>query len=260
LSQPKSRNTVWRWVVHIVDYGPIILTVFAAFWASYRASHAGVKPEELLQLVLVVLAMLATTQLIDRIKLLHGLDSKVDKLLTLVNTTGSIDNAFLKLPPQLDERIQRATSIAHNGITLVGTSNRLLGLFSTILNANGHIRLLMVDPESTVLEVAAQRFNKHQDHQRLKREALHAVDNFSTLYSSMNPRFELAFFAAVPSYSIWLFDADTPAAEMWVGLYSFRDVVEPWIQLFPHRDGEIYQFFQRQFETMWDTGRPMPQH
>jgi hypothetical protein len=50
-----------------------------------------------------------------------------------------------------------------------------------------------------------------------------------------------------------LIDADTPRAEIWVELYSFKDAPQPTFHLLPHRDGKWFDFFQGQFETMWNA-------
>ncbi|MBN4001921.1 hypothetical protein [Nostoc sp. LPT] len=89
------------------------------------------------------------------------------------------------------------------------------------------------------------------------RESEHALDNFSSLHNDANLKqgFHLGFVQVVPPYGMWLIDAGTPKAEIWVQLYSFRDEVQPSFQLLPQRDGEMYSFFQRQFELLWQSGK-----
>lgn len=250
----KQKSSVWKVVDNLLDFGPIVLTVIAATISALRAAQTGISIEELLQLVLIVLAFISTTQLIDRIRLLRNLDNKVDSILHASEAAIGLDKVFLSRLPSLEERLRQAKTITHNGLTLVGTSNALLGTFSYCLAQGCRICLLMIDPKDKALVVASQRFYKHQDHQRLKREAEHALDNFSSLHGLTYPGFQISFMNAVPPYSIWLIDANTPKAEIWVGLYSYRDSLEPWLHLLPHRDGEMFVFFQRQIEAMWEHG------
>jgi hypothetical protein len=113
----------------------------------------------------------------------------------------------------------------------------------------------MIDPNDKALEVAANRFLKHQDPIMFRREAEHALDNFSAIYKEPKAKnnFKLGFVHNVPAYSIWVIDANTPRAEIWVSLYSFRDDPEPSFHILPYKDEKYFRFFQRQFELMWQA-------
>jgi len=272
-------------VGYLLDYGPIILTVLAATTVSVLATSSSITIEQLVQSVLLVLALLATTQLIDRFRLLRNLDQKVDTILVkgindkmIIVTTekvveiviiyglaqyilensaskAGIDQLFLDRKPSLVERLQQAKTIDHNGITLVGTSNNMIAVFTDCVTKGGRIRLLMVDPSDKALEVAAQRFLKHQDSAMFRREAEHALDNFSSIYKEPKSKnnFKIGFVHIVPPYSIWVIDANTSRAEVWVSLYSFRDDPEPTLHILPYKDEKYFRFFQRQFELMWQA-------
>jgi hypothetical protein len=213
---------------------------------------------ELLQWILLVLALLATTQLVDRVRLMRGIESKVDQIAENAQGLKGAESFFIHRIPNLEERFRTAKSIAINGITLSRTSDSFYGVFKQCASTGGQVRLIVVDPNHTALEVAASRFNKHQDPNRLRRETEHALDNFEALAADPNAArgFQLKLAPFVPPYGIWLIDANTPKAEIWVELYTFQDEPEPTIQLLPHRDGEWFHFFQRQFEIMWKSSRP----
>jgi len=242
-------------VGYLLDYGPIILTVLAATTVSVLATSSSITIEQLVQSVLLVLALLATTQLIDRFRLLRNLDQKVDTILENSASKAGIDQLFLDRKPSLVERLQQAKTIDHNGITLVGTSNNMIAVFTDCVTKGGRIRLLMVDPSDKALEVAAQRFLKHQDSAMFRREAEHALDNFSSIYKEPKSKnnFKIGFVHIVPPYSIWVIDANTSRAEVWVSLYSFRDDPEPTLHILPYKDEKYFRFFQRQFELMWQA-------
>ena len=248
-----------KWIVkyanNLLDYGPIILTVLFASFAALLTSQSGITVEQTLQWILIILVLISTTQLLERFRLLRNVDRKLDAIIEQGNTQVSASQFFSPRMPDLQERLRMAKSIDHNGITLAGTSNNRLGAFSTCISAGGKIRLLMVDPTDKALEVAAERFYKHQDHVRLRREADYALDNFLSMYRdpSAISHFKIGFIKSVPPYSIWILDANTPQAEIWVGLYPFRDDPEPTMKLLPYKDDEYYRFFQKQFELMWDA-------
>jgi hypothetical protein len=249
------RKQFTKFVGHLLDYGPIILTVLAATIVSIFATSSDITIEQLVQSILLVLALLATTQLIDRFRLLRTIDQKIDSLLENSSSNAGIDQLFHDRKPSLIERLQQAKTIDHNGITLVGTSNNLIAVFTACLAKSGRVRLLMIDPNDKALEVAAHRFLKHQDPVMFRREAEHALDNFSGIYKEPKAKnnFKLGFVHNVPPYSIWVIDANTPQAEIWVSLYSFRDDPEPSFHILPYKDAKYFRFFQQQFELMWQA-------
>lgn len=159
--------------------------------------------------------------------------------------------------PSLRDRLQRAKTVAINGMTLATTSDNLWGTFKQCIIDEATVRVLIVDPHHVARELAAQRFHKHQDPEKVLRESTHALDNFQSLkeFDPSGQFFEVRLFPAVPPYGIWVIDGDSPEAEIWVELYCFRDEPEAAFHLLPERDGRWFEYFRRQFETMWGAGR-----
>lgn len=253
----KTKSGLLKYTGYILDYAPIIATVIVATLASLSATRSSTTTGEMLQWVLVVLALLTTTQLVDRFRVMRNLDIKIEQLVESAQGLKGADAFFVHRIPNMEERLRQAKSIAINGITLSRTSDSFWGTFKQRLAERAQVRLLVVDSDHQALEIAANRFHKHQDPNRLRREAEHALDNFESLITEQTSRelFQVRLLPFVPPYGIWLIDADTPKAEIWVELYSFRDEPEPTFHLLPHRDGEWFAFFQRQFETMWNASR-----
>ncbi len=253
----KTTNRLLKFIGYILDYAPIIATVIVATLASLSAVRSGITADEMLQWVLVVLALLATTQLVDRFRLMRNLDVKVEQLLDSAQGLKGANAFFVQRLPDMEERLRQAKSISINGITLSRTSDSFWDTFKQRIAEGARIRILIVDPTHQALDIAANRFHKHQDPNRLRRESEHALDNFESLMAERvsNESFRVRLLPFVPPYGIWLIDADTPRAEIWVELYSFRDEPEPTFHLLPHHDGEWFAFFQRQFETMWNASK-----
>ena len=247
----KSIKRVWSDIKkgeNIDYYLTIVISVVVGI-----AGLFGLAKDQIAPLTLAVLALLAFAGLKSRY-LSEELSQKLGKRLA---ADLSIDEIFEYSAPVLRERLKKANKIYHNGISLVGTSDGLLDVFSSCLIGGGDIRLLLVDPysESGSLEVTAQRFEKHQDVHKLKREIEHALDNFSILAKSKTNKFQLRLFSAVPPYGIWIIDYGTPQAEIWVSFYSFRHKIEPVLHLLPNKDKTLFDFFSSQFETMWQVSR-----
>jgi hypothetical protein len=208
----------------------------------------GYAQDHIPSLTLAVLALLTFSGLKSR----HQTNQLYNKLDIEKSKTVTLDNLFSPRPKGIESKLLGAKSICHNGISLVGTSNSRLGLLSKCLENGGKVQLILLDPESQALEVAAKRFHKHQDCRRLKKEVEHALDNFKSLHTSNHDNFKIHLMSSVPPYSIWLIDDNEPTAEIFVGLYPYRDDYEPWLRLFPYKDTDMYEFFRNQFRLMWD--------
>jgi hypothetical protein len=252
-----QKGRAYRYVNHILDYGPVIVTVMVATFASLASARSGITIDEMLQWTLIVLALLATTQLLDRFRIMRDIDTKLDGLADRAQGFSGATSFFIERIPHLEERFRRAKFIAINGMTLSTTSDNFWGTFEQRIEDGAGIRLLIIDPEHPALSVAANRFHKHQDPQRVRREIEHTLDNLESLVATTGSKgsFQVRLLPFVPPYGIWLIDANTPQAEIWVELYTFRDEPEPSFQLFPSRDGVWFAFFQQQFETMWNASK-----
>ena len=255
MSNRKNKNR--KYVEYVLDYGPVIVTVMVATLASLVSARSGVTADEMLQWSLIVLALLATTQLVDKFRVMRGMDTKLDKLIDGSRGLGGATSFFVERIPHQEQRFRRAKSIAINGMTLSSTSDKFWGTFKQRIEDGAEVRLLIIDPEHPALNVAANRFHKHQEPEKVKTEIAHTLDNLESLMTETGSRgsFQARLLPYIPPYGIWLIDADTPQAEIWVELYTFRDEPEPSFQLFPSRDGVWFAFFQQQFETMWKASR-----
>ncbi len=213
------------------------------------ASVFGIAQNALTPLTLAVLALLSYAIL--------GSRRKVNELIekTLLSPTTTAESFLLTKKPNLEERLRTAKSIAINGITLSRTSDSYFSIFRNCFQQGGKVRLLIVNPNNPALEIASKRFFKHQDVNKVKREIEHALDNFETLFEQCKNKenYAIGLFSAMPPYGIWLIDAESPKAEIWVELYSFQEDEEPAFQLLPSRDGKWFDFFQKQFELMWQS-------
>lgn len=254
----KPKPWLLKLVGYILDYAPIIVTLITVTFATLSATRKAISGEEILQWILIALALLSTTQLIDRFRILRNIDFKLETLLTENNTPRGISSFLVPGMPSMEERLRQAKTIAISGITLSRTSDSMWQIFQTCFGKGGKVRLLIVDPNHSAVELVARRFHKHQDPTMVRREIEHALDNFRTLTLQSNAAkgFQVNFAQMVPAYGIWMIDANTPKAEIWVEFYTYRAAPEPALHLLPHRDGEWFQYFSDQFELLWKDSVP----
>lgn len=251
-----------RWLsvfTYLIDYLPILITVTAATIASISAVRSNITTTELLQWILLILAMLATTQLVDRLRLMRSLESKVNAIAHNATNPKGAEDFFSTSLPSFSERLKSARTIAINGMTLSRTSNTFYQLFRQCATSGGQVRLLIIDPRHKAIEIAASRFIKHQDPRRIIRESEHTLDNLQAIVEDQEASkgFEVRLASFVPPYGIWMLDIGTPQEEIWVELYSFQADMDPAIQLLPYRDGTYFNFFKQQLEKMWQASRAL---
>ena len=209
----KSLQRAWR-EIRRGENIDLYVTVTAALVAGVLSL---LQQSQIAGLTLAVLALLA-------IGLLQSRHKFEDSLKAIQISSGALN--FIKTSmPNLEERIRRANSVSISGISLVRTSDTLWTVFNQKLREGTHIRIMVVDPNNKAIEMAANRFQKHQDVSRLQREVHHALDNFATFYEKETGAgsFEVRLLPFNPPYGIWVIDGDTAQAEIWVELYGFRD-------------------------------------
>lgn len=247
------QNWFHRFLSTLIDYLPVIVTVIAAVAATLAAIRQTISVDEMLQWILTVLALLATTLMVDRLRVIRGIESELEKIRGDIDAPKGADALFTQRMPDLEDRLKQARTIAINGITLSRTSDTMWPVFRDCVKGGGSVRLLVIDPDHVAVELAARRFHKTQNAEPIRREARHALDNFESLLSQPGAtgQLEVKLAQFVPICGIWLIDVDTPRAEIWVEVYTYRATPEPTFHLLPGRDGDWFDNFRTQFENMW---------
>ena len=250
-----AKEKILSFVNNLLDYGPITITVLVGAYATVATINGKLGTESVLQWILGLLVLIATTQLIDRFRVLRNTDKKVDQILAISQGTGGVKGVFLEGMPDLRARLSNAKSVSISGVSLAGTSNTYSHALMECLRAGAKVRLLVSDPDPAlpIVDIAVYRLEKHHDTGILRNSIVHALDNFSLLhkYDPKGRTLKIRLLPFSTIYGIWIIDYDTPDAEIWVEIYSFRKTPEPAFQLLPKRDGIWYEYFIEQFENMW---------
>jgi hypothetical protein len=70
---------------------------------------------------------------------------------------------------------------------------------------------------------------------------------------------QLRLLPFVPTFGMCLIDPSERHGLLYVEMYLHKSVEEdPSFTLRADRDGERYQLFLRQFETLWENAKPLP--
>jgi len=152
----------------LIDNIAILLTIGFAGYIIYRqeVAQTAVSTDELLTAILAVLALLATSEIIERYRRLNSIEKAVNRALSFLEsrfTDRPSAIAFFQKTPSLDHYVQSANQIDVCGVTLTSTINKQFGNLRERLQAGAKIRILVIDPDSIALKMSAERSTSPDD-------------------------------------------------------------------------------------------------
>lgn len=254
-----NKEKVHSLVNSLIDYGPIVITVVVGAIVSIRMIYQpqSQSTDIYLQWILIILLLIAVTELVDRFRVLRSSEKKLDQLMSISKGSSGAQGFFFHQMPDLRDRFFKAKSIAISGVSLLGTSNNYHPALSNRLLARIPIRIMVVDPDrdKTYADLAVFRLESHEEQADLRGNILTALKNFSLIKNKGHDQncFKIKVLPYPISYGIWIIDDNTTDAEIWVELYAFRFTPDPVFRLLPSRDKEWYEYFRDEYNRMWNA-------
>jgi hypothetical protein len=229
--------------------------------------------QSLLTAILGVLALLATSEIVERYRKLNGIEKAVNRSLSFLEsrfTDRPSAIAFFQKPPSLDPYIQSANQIDLCGVTLTSTVNKQFGNLRERLQMGAKIRILVIDPGSTALKMTAERSTSPDDtdYYRVRLDAtlreiaylFKSWEEFKALQggSSEAGNLSVRLLSYAPSFGVISFDANQDNGIVFVEIYphKFGFKSPPTFDLMPKRDGNWHKYFVDQFDEMWNVAKP----
>jgi hypothetical protein len=256
MAETPKTNLWLKSISNLVDYGPILATVVAAIYFGILTTRPDNQVEPAIQWVIGILALLATTQLVDRFRLLRKLDEKVtsfDELLRSSKAEGI--ETLNKIPTDLSDRISSAKSISISGWTLERSSMEYRDVLKARIDEGCKVRVLIHDPDDAALLNIAVRAVRRPYNPKIMADTIRvSTGHFVEVFSNLRPQSGsgLRYFKSQMAYGIWLFDEGSERAEMWVEIYPHRDFFFPTLHLTPSKNEKWFKFFASQFMKMWN--------
>ena len=267
-----------KWLENAVEFLleniTILLTIGYAGYIIYRQEIAklALGTDELLTAVLAVLALLATSEIIERYRRLSNIEKTVTRSLSF------LENRFIEHPsatafftkhPSFDAYVQSANQIDLCGVTLTSTVNKQFGNLRERLLAGASVRVMLADPDSLAMQMSAERSTQavDADYYRVRVEA--TLRELVILYkgweeakkidpeASKRGSLAVRLLSYSPSFGIVSFNAMHENGAAFVEIYPHRFGYKspPMFDLTPQRDGEWYKYFTNQFEEMWKAAK-----
>lgn len=266
-----------RWVQNtaefLIDNFTVLLTIGFAAYVIYRQEIARIAltTDELLTAVLAVLALLATSEIVERYRRLNSIQASSRRILSLLEgrfTDRPSALAFFRKLPSLDSYITAANQIDLCGVSLTATINKQFGSLRERLKEGANIRVLIADPNSLALKMSATRSGSPEDTEYFRKRVEATFNDLEYVYKSWLEYQQLGgpgkkgsllvrLIAFSPSFGILSFDANRSNGIVFVELYPhYRYGTQPTFDLTFQRDGEWYKHFVEQFEQMWIDAKP----
>lgn len=162
--------------------------------------------------------------------------------------------------PAIDDELRAADDIRLVGVTLSRTVRDLVGSLDRRLRTGAVLRVVVIDPDTTApveamartLGVTSPRFYRPR-----VASTLEILAGLASLPGTAG-RIEVRLLPFVPAFGMYLIDPATADGRVYVELYQHRSLEpNPCFSLQADRDGHWYRFFVNQFDTLWDSARPV---
>jgi hypothetical protein len=233
-------------------------------YVAWRSTQTDVQVLELVQWTVVLLGLVATSLLIDRFVRIRVMSAKVNGIARLFDAfmRDRIRAAdfFADHEPDLTQDVTSADSIfvfAVNGQAFLVEYKTLL--MERVLEG-AELRLLAVDPDSESARRIANP-DKELSHDYLKATSKIARQTLVWMHSQKGATgsVELRYIDAIPMFSAYLFNGETPRARMLLTFYrqKWGHGRRPSAMLDRSRDAGWFDYYKDQLDESWVEGKPV---
>ncbi|MET8610468.1 hypothetical protein [Streptomyces misionensis] len=155
--------------------------------------------------------------------------------------------------------VRVAQDIRIVGVTLSRTLRDLVDELQRRAVAGAVVKVALIDPAGSAPDEVARR-STIPDRAGMYRNRLRSsVDLLRELAETPGTegRVEVRFLDFVPAFGLVLLDPQRPGGRIYVDIYSHSSASgDAVFTVLPHRDGEWFQHFQTEFDSVWEHGRP----
>jgi hypothetical protein len=255
-----------RWVGWLAGFGRgqgpefWIALLFAVGVATLKMFGL-VNLEMVLATVLGTLSLLAWGALGNRRELseLRAAVVELSEKLNVDRSSGvAADRFFLTDMTEFSEHLARATDIRLLGVTLSRMLARCGAELARRLRAGARIRVIILDPDGPGIRQAGLRLPVGAEdyfEQRLE-VTIKQVKTLKMRYGQ--GELDVRLVPGVPPVAMSILDPESPLGRLYVEIYAtewLRD--HPVFCLHARRDGQYFHDYLEQFETLWESARPL---
>lgn len=200
----------------LVDYSPAIITVIFGTYVALEAERRLVSTDQLIKWVLILLVLIATSQLVDRLRSMRNIERKIEEItLRLQRERSMLRKSSDRLNVQ--ERAKDATTIDILAWSGVGLFAKLDGFFEQKINSGCSIRFIIINPHSE----AANVIYDNSQYKEIKTDIESMIERYKKFCSrNKNGRgnIELRMMNWVSPYTMIIIDGNKPGGVLSLGL------------------------------------------
>jgi hypothetical protein len=144
-------------------------------------------------------------------------------------------------------------------VTLSRTLRNLVDELQRRAVAGAVVKVALIDPTGSAADEVARRSTIPSRAEMYRNRLRSSVDLLRELAETPGAagRIEVRFLDFVPAFGLLLIDPQSPGGRIHVDIYSHSSASgDAVFTVLPHRDGEWFQHFQTEFDSIWDHGRP----
>jgi hypothetical protein len=206
---------------------------------------------------LAILALLAVSGIANR----HQLDDVRREVAAFAHGEVEADRYLHDRTPALNEEIRSAMQINFVGVTLTRTVRELVGGLDERLRAGATVRVIIMDPDSNAPAEAAARGHGVTSKDFYQPRLKSTIDLLAVLRPAASgaDSLQVRLLPFVPTFGVCLIDPQGQHGRAFVEIYQPRSLEpNPKFALRANRDVRWFGFFSRQFDTLWESARPLP--
>ena len=245
----------------ITEHAPTILTVFIGAYVVLKNQEKAYEVTKLLEWIITILALIATSMLIERFIRL----SKIEKAVEEINTSlknksdkASLDGILLnrkQLEP-LEERLQFSKNIQIVGASLFRLTTEYMGFFEEKALEGCKFQFLLLNPDCELTKLTATYVvYEIANVETYISNVQTAIENLKKFKTKFSDYVEIKIIDYIPAYSMIITDSEKDIGTIRIEFYPFSVPTRerPHIVLQKSREPVWYKFFQKQFESMWHS-------
>jgi hypothetical protein len=266
-SQSKEKSRTAKAAFWLLNNGPAIITVLGSAALAVSASIIKLSELQILQAVVVLLAMIGTSMLTERLidgrttrERLEELTDRLNQVLAHdreIELSG-IDSLIIRrrdLPP-LEDRLDGAIKVDILGGSLFRLANEYRSLFEKLAESGCKLRFLLTDPETDAAEFLSSAVvyesSDVSTYRAQMRATLVGLCGLTVHYPHSS---QVKLYAIAPPFSLVMVEKENEISTIQVELYPFRIPARdrPMFLLEKQRDPRLHRLFASQFEAMWSS-------
>lgn len=253
-------------LLNFLEQVPAVLTVVVAALAAVAIPVLKLDVPTSIALLMAVVALLATTELVSRLRDVVVMKSNLAHTRRLLEAQSSglisADVFFGDGVPVLRESpLLEASNISFLSVTLLSFLTTHRQVLEARVRAGAKVRIILLSEDDQVLTSASIR----QGDKDIKSWKLHrdtSLHYISQIRANLGQKgsLEVRTINFPPAYGITVYDPKSEDGKIIVQLWPHhgKDVASrPYFVLEPGRDSKWFAFFEQQFEITWENATPL---